>query len=115
MELDKKALEKATDALEFNCPTCGDGSEGRCDTCHEMVKRIVTAYEDTYHPLIESHDDLQNLQVHSAVRYADGSVYERYTDDPATHEQWMSQSGQVSVAVTGIPLPVRLVMTPNDL
>ena len=115
MELDKNALEKATGALDFTCPTCGDGSEGRCENCQELVKRIVTAYEDTYHPLIESHEGLQNLSTHSAVRDSDGSVYERYTENPRNVKQWMSQAGQVQIAVTDIPLPVRLVWTPTDV
>ncbi|MGP5015566.1 hypothetical protein ACTXJX_17385 [Glutamicibacter ardleyensis] len=115
MELDKDALEKATGALVFNCPNCGDGSSGRCEACKEMVKRIVTAYEDTYHPLIKTLDELRKLPVRSAVRYGEESVYERNSDNPANKKQWMSQAGQVQVADADVPLPVRLMWTPTGL
>lgn len=114
MELDKNALGDAVGELDFQCSTCGDGTLGRCLKCHDMITRIVTAYETTYHPLIKSVEALQELPVGSIVVYGGHAKYERDTANEFYERQWLTFGSRAEIAAANIPLPVRLVWKPIE-
>lgn len=118
--LDPRGLEAAARAVRF----LGGGGQMswrdlstsplRYAKCHSDAAIVVRAYLDAVQPVITTVEELEGLEVGTAIQTVDESVTEVWTTDGAGGNEWSLAGSCQRFSAALIPLPARVIWMPHE-